>query len=267
MEIFGTSADVLGPVVEPLLAEKLKIHGGVEGIARKLATPYWIFSSDSEQALSIKNEILGKNTSTLESIRVIRERYIGCMSVNKLIPGDIVLLKKGDLVPANGYFVSGFGSSYVLVNECIITGKTEAVHVSSKNPFLLFGNRVVDGSCMMFVTAVGKTTQLYKLIAMLFHNMQSHLFEVGEYVKTSASSCCSSSRYLHESTLNSTGLGDGGIRISPTETALLTMEPPNLANFTLPRLAREASAFLQECTWMASSDLDSKSSGEVSEEG
>lgn len=267
-EIFETPMNVWLCNVESHLMETLKIHGGVDSIAGKLATSYGISTSDSRPVLSIKNEVLGKNKSILESIPVIRECFIECMSVNKLVPGDIVLLNKGDLVPANGYFVYGLGSSNVLVNEYNITGKSEAVRVSSENPFLFYGNRVVDGSCMMFVTAIGKTTLSYKMIGMLIHNLQSLLYFQGGgydfYYKKRTSSCYSSSGILLGPALNRTPVGDGRTQISPTETAPLTVEPPSPANFTLPGHIEEASTFFPEYPWMTSSDSDSESSGKFS---
>ena len=56
------------------------------------------------------------------------------MSINDLLPGDIVHLAIGDQVPADGVFVSGFS---MLIDESSLTGESEKVMVTAENPFLL----------------------------------------------------------------------------------------------------------------------------------
>ncbi|KAF2295554.1 hypothetical protein GH714_033184 [Hevea brasiliensis] len=97
-------------------------------------------------------------------VQVARDGFRQRLSSVDLLPGDIVYLACGDLVPADGLFVSGF---CVLLDESNLTGESEPIMVNSENPFLLSGSKVLDGSCKVMVTTVGMRTQWGKLIATL----------------------------------------------------------------------------------------------------
>eukprot|EP00253_Pinus_taeda_P005264 PITA_05264 len=79
-----------------------------------------------------------------------------------LVVGDIVNLSIGDLVPADGIFISGYS---LLINESSLTGESEPVSVGRDKPFLLSGTKVQDGSGKMLVTTVGMRTGWGKLLA------------------------------------------------------------------------------------------------------
>ncbi|XP_078158231.1 uncharacterized protein LOC144553930 isoform X2 [Carex rostrata] len=95
-------------------------------------------------------------------IQVTRNRCRQKMSIYDLLLGDIVHLSKGDLVPADGLFFSGFP---LLIDESSLTGESKPIIVNSNNPFLLAGMKVQDGACEMLVTTVGRRTWRGRLMA------------------------------------------------------------------------------------------------------
>ncbi|KAF7849173.1 hypothetical protein BT93_L1160 [Corymbia citriodora subsp. variegata] len=80
-------------------------------------------------------------------IDVIRKGRRQQVSIFEIIVGDIVCLKIGDQVPADGLFLDGHSlqSDHVEVN-------------CKENPFLFSGTKVADGYANMLVTSVGMNT-------------------------------------------------------------------------------------------------------------
>ncbi|CAN4106603.1 unnamed protein product [Withania somnifera] len=81
-----------------------------------------------------------------------------------LVVGDIVHLSIGDLVPAEGIFISGYS---LLIDQSSLSGESIPVSISEKRPFLLSGTKVQDGSAKMLVTTVGMRTEWGKLMETL----------------------------------------------------------------------------------------------------
>ncbi|XP_068332898.1 calcium-transporting ATPase 1-like [Pyrus communis] len=136
-------------------------HDGLGIVASILLVVFVTATSDYKQSLQFKDLEKEKKKIT---VQVTRDGFRQKLSIYELLPGDIVHLSIGDLVPADGLFVSGFS---VLINESSLTGESEPVKVNSTNPFLLSGTKVQDGSCKMLVTTVGMRTQWGKLMTTL----------------------------------------------------------------------------------------------------
>ncbi|XP_050265244.1 calcium-transporting ATPase 1-like [Quercus robur] len=136
-------------------------HDGLGIVASILLVVFVTATSDYKQSLQFKDLDREKKKIT---IQVTRNGFRQKISIYDLLPGDIVHLAIGDLVPADGLFVSGFS---VLINESSLTGESEPVDVNNDKPFLLSGTKVQDGSCKMLVTTVGMRTQWGKLLATL----------------------------------------------------------------------------------------------------
>lgn len=78
------------------------------------------------------------------------------ISIFEIVVGDVVWLKIGDQVPADGLFLEGHSLE---VDESSMTGESEHVEVNTiHNPFLFAGTKVVDGYGKMVVTSVGMNT-------------------------------------------------------------------------------------------------------------
>ncbi|XP_022869691.1 calcium-transporting ATPase 5, plasma membrane-type-like [Olea europaea var. sylvestris] len=78
------------------------------------------------------------------------------ISIFDIAIGDVVPLKIGDQVPADGIVVSSHSLS---IDESRMTGESKIVHKDSKAPFLMSGCKVADGYGTMLVTGVGINTE------------------------------------------------------------------------------------------------------------
>ncbi|KAK8347547.1 hypothetical protein V6Z11_A06G026100 [Gossypium hirsutum] len=138
--------------------------GAYDGLGIVLSILLVVFvtaTSDYRQYLQFRD--LDKEKKKI-TVQVTRDGLRQKISIFDLLPGDIVHLAIGDQVPADGLFISGFS---VLINESSLTGESEPVSANARNPFLLSGTKVQDGSCKMLVTTVGMRTQWGKLMATL----------------------------------------------------------------------------------------------------
>ncbi|KAH0738891.1 hypothetical protein KY290_037596 [Solanum tuberosum] len=89
----------------------------------------------------------------VEAVRKGRRQQI---SIFEIVVGDVICLKIGDQVPADGILVEGHS---LQVDESSMTGESDHVAINiSQNPFLISGTKVVDGYGMMLVTSVGMNT-------------------------------------------------------------------------------------------------------------
>ncbi|KAF5739472.1 Autoinhibited Ca2+-ATPase 1 isoform 1 [Tripterygium wilfordii] len=136
-------------------------HDGLGIVASILLVVFVTATSDYRQSLQFKD--LDKEKKKI-TVQVTRSGFRQKISIYDLLPGDIVHLAIGDMVPADGLFIYGFS---VLINESSLTGESEPVNVNAANPFLLSGTKIQDGSCKMIVTTVGMRTQWGKLMATL----------------------------------------------------------------------------------------------------
>uniref|UniRef100_A0A5B7BIW2 Calcium-transporting ATPase n=1 Tax=Davidia involucrata TaxID=16924 RepID=A0A5B7BIW2_DAVIN len=96
-------------------------------------------------------------------VDVVRNRQRQHISIFNLVVGDVVYLKIGDQVPANGLIIDEHS---LQVNESSMTGDSDLVEVNcSNNPFLLSGTKVADGYARMLVTSVGMNTAWGKMMS------------------------------------------------------------------------------------------------------
>ncbi|XP_012823357.1 plasma membrane calcium-transporting ATPase 3 isoform X3 [Xenopus tropicalis] len=88
---------------------------------------------------------------------VIRNGQVVQIPVAELIVGDIAQIKYGDLLPADGVLIQG---NDLKIDESSLTGESDHVRKSvEKDPMLLSGTHVMEGSGRMVVTAVGVNSQ------------------------------------------------------------------------------------------------------------
>nr|GMD75588.1 putative calcium-transporting ATPase 13, plasma membrane-type [Ipomoea batatas] len=89
----------------------------------------------------------------VEVVRAGRRRQV---SIFEIVVGDIVCLKIGDQVPADGLLVEGHS---LMVDESSMTGESDHVEINhDRNPFLISGTKVADGYGRFLVTSVGMNT-------------------------------------------------------------------------------------------------------------
>ncbi|KAJ0412388.1 hypothetical protein ATCC90586_005408 [Pythium insidiosum] len=73
-----------------------------------------------------------------------------------LLVGDIVVLRTGDIVPADGVVLAAHA---LRIDESMLTGESEAVTKQAQRDVVWSGTSVVDGSGRLLVLAVGDRTQ------------------------------------------------------------------------------------------------------------
>ncbi|XP_050217240.1 putative calcium-transporting ATPase 13, plasma membrane-type [Mercurialis annua] len=89
-------------------------------------------------------------------IDVVRGGRRQQVSIFELVVGDVVCLKIGDQVPADGLFIDGHSLE---IDESSMTGESDHVEIDHhRNPFLFSGTKVADGYGRMLVTSVGMNT-------------------------------------------------------------------------------------------------------------
>ncbi|XP_008102085.2 plasma membrane calcium-transporting ATPase 3 isoform X1 [Anolis carolinensis] len=92
-----------------------------------------------------------------QKFTVIRNGQQVQIPVAELVVGDIAQIKYGDLLPADGVLIQG---NDLKIDESSLTGESDHVRKSvEKDPMLLSGTHVMEGSGRMVITAVGVNSQ------------------------------------------------------------------------------------------------------------
>ncbi|PON73843.1 P-type ATPase [Parasponia andersonii] len=90
------------------------------------------------------------------SVEVVRDGRRHPISIFDIVVGDVVCLKIGDQIPADGLFLEGHS---LKLDESSMTGESDHVEINAAgNPFMLSGTKVADGFGTMLVTSVGMNT-------------------------------------------------------------------------------------------------------------
>ncbi|KAE8611736.1 hypothetical protein XENTR_v10012578 [Xenopus tropicalis] len=92
-----------------------------------------------------------------QKFTVVRGSQVIQIPVAEMVVGDIAQVKYGDLLPTDGIFIQG---NDLKIDESSLTGESDQVRKSvDKDPMLLSGTHVMEGSGRMLVTAVGVNSQ------------------------------------------------------------------------------------------------------------
>uniref|UniRef100_A0A4X2LDN1 Calcium-transporting ATPase n=1 Tax=Vombatus ursinus TaxID=29139 RepID=A0A4X2LDN1_VOMUR len=92
-----------------------------------------------------------------QKFTVIRGGQVIQIPVADITVGDIAQVKYGDLLPADGILIQG---NDLKIDESSLTGESDHVKKTlDKDPLLLSGTHVMEGSGRMVVTAVGVNSQ------------------------------------------------------------------------------------------------------------
>ncbi|XP_061348918.1 calcium-transporting ATPase 8, plasma membrane-type-like [Gastrolobium bilobum] len=116
-------------------------------------------TSDYKQSLQFRELNEEKRNIRLEVIRGSRRVEI---SIYDIVVGDVIPLNIGNQVPADGILITGHS---LAIDESSMTGESKIVYKDSKDPFLMSGCKVADGSGTMLVTGVGINTEWGLLMA------------------------------------------------------------------------------------------------------
>ncbi|KAM7272307.1 hypothetical protein ACFE04_026970 [Oxalis oulophora] len=101
-------------------------------------------------------------------VEVLRDGRNQVASIFDLVVGDIVCLKIGDQIPADGLFVYGHS---LKVDESSMTGESDHVEIDRENPFFLSGTKVMDGYGHMLVTSVGMNTSWGEMMSSISRDL------------------------------------------------------------------------------------------------
>jgi Mg2+-importing ATPase len=112
-----------------------------------------------ERKASKAAELLRERVSITAT--VIRDGEKKEIKVKEVVPGDVVILSPGDVVPADCKIIS---SKDLFVDESALTGESAPVEKDSKNNFLIMGSSVISGNATAVVLATGENTEYWKIV-------------------------------------------------------------------------------------------------------
>ncbi|KAF3859200.1 hypothetical protein F7725_021599 [Dissostichus mawsoni] len=92
-----------------------------------------------------------------QKFTVVRGGQVIQIPVAEIVVGDVAQIKYGDLLPSDGVLIQG---NDLKIDESSLTGESDLVKKTlEKDPMLLSGTHVMEGSGKMLVTAVGVNSQ------------------------------------------------------------------------------------------------------------
>ena len=95
---------------------------------------------------------------TVSHVDVIRDGVKKSITVSELVKDDVILLKSGGQIPADGVILDG----EVDVNESLLTGESDSIHKTCGSK-VLSGSFVTSGKAMCLLTEVGHDCYMEKL--------------------------------------------------------------------------------------------------------
>ncbi len=109
------------------------------------------------------------------------------IGVDQVVPGDVLLLKAGDIIPADGLILN---STALFVDESTLTGETypaekepgtlpPETELGQRRNCLWMGTHVISGSAALFVVHTGQGTEFGAIAEHLRHRPQETEFERG----------------------------------------------------------------------------------------
>lgn len=124
----------------------------------------FIFIIIANTLIGIFQEIKAKITLdklkilTVSHVDVIRDGVKKSVTVSELVKDDVILLKSGGQIPADGVILDG----EVDVNESLLTGESDSIHKTCGSE-VLSGSFVTSGKAMCLLTEVGHDCYMEKL--------------------------------------------------------------------------------------------------------
>ncbi len=119
------------------------------------------------QEMRAEKTITSLQKQVAVSVSVMRDGQILSVPASQIVPGDIVKLQAGSLIPADGELIEG---KDIYVNQALLTGESFPLEKNvgdKKTNQLLMGTSVISGSGLMSVLITGKKTQLGQMTGLL----------------------------------------------------------------------------------------------------
>ncbi|MBN1369135.1 MAG: cation-translocating P-type ATPase [Dehalococcoidaceae bacterium] len=180
---------VLGETVDAILIMIIVVFAGLLGFVQEYR---------AEKAMEALNEMAAPTAA------VIREGREARLASRELVPGDIIILRTGDRIPADGRLVEAYN---LKTEEAPLTGESTAVDksiepvsatlpVAERTNMIFTGTTAVYGRGTAVITATGMSTEFGKIAAMLQQvkqertPLQVNLDRVGKYIGVVALFLC-----------------------------------------------------------------------------
>jgi Ca2+-transporting ATPase len=132
-------------------------YGYLEGIAIVVVVCFVVFL---QAGIDYSKELKFRQLNSVKdnyAVKVVRGGVARAVTAGEVLVGDLVELVAGDKVPADGIFVEG---SKFKANEAAMTGEPIDIGKDAeKDPFLLSGTSISEGSGRFLVTCVGSRSQ------------------------------------------------------------------------------------------------------------
>ncbi|MFC6180845.1 cation-translocating P-type ATPase [Lactiplantibacillus daowaiensis] len=129
------------------------------------------------QEASAEKSLAALKSMSLPTAKVRRNDVIQTLAVEKLVPGDLVYLKAGDQLPADGVVLSATDLS---VDEAVLTGESVPIEktiyqvgdVAKKTQQVFAGTAVTAGTAVIQLTATGMQTEIGQIAGLLNRTKQ-----------------------------------------------------------------------------------------------
>jgi len=128
------------------------------------------------QEFNAQRSIASLKKLSVPSCRVIREGVLQTISTKNLVPGDLVDLEDGDIIPADGRVIY---AAQLSTQEAALTGESLSVHkitsalpkedlpIGDRKNMGFMGTNILKGKGRLFVTATGLSTEIGKIASLL----------------------------------------------------------------------------------------------------
>ncbi|KAL5582672.1 hypothetical protein UlMin_015114 [Ulmus minor] len=160
----------------------MKVHGAKEGWIDGLSIFIAVFLVIGVSAISnyMQNRQFDKLSKVSNNIQieVTRDGKRQQISIFEIVVGDVICLKIGDQVPADGLLLEGHS---LQVDESSMTGESDHVEFNqSQNPFLFSGTKVVDGYArMLMMSQISKDSNEQTPLQARLDKLTSSIGKVG----------------------------------------------------------------------------------------
>jgi Ca2+-transporting ATPase len=139
-----------------------KHHGWVDGLAVLFAVVVVVFvGAGNNYQKELQFRSMEEESEKNECI-VIRAGEEESIPFTELVVGDLVVLRAGFAVPADGIFV--LGTEAMKTDEAGLTGETRHITKNRHHPIFMKGTQVVKGEGLMIAVSVGDRTEWGQLM-------------------------------------------------------------------------------------------------------
>ncbi len=143
------------------------------------------------QEFRTEKTIEALTTMTALRASVLRDGKTQEIPAERIVPGDVVLVKAGDILPADGMLMQAVDFR---VDESMLTGESEPVS-KTQGP-VYGGTQVVFGNARIEITETGMHTEMGKISSMLSQveeedtPLQKRLSKLGKYIVLACLAVC-----------------------------------------------------------------------------